>query len=563
MKNFTQNFIGLFVLVFAMNFTVNAQEGCMISSACNYNSDATEMSNFSVCDFSCYGCLDQSACNYNAEATTEMNNEVVWGVQDEMYSLGLEPWSVDFSSLYSSSCVFSDQVLQGLFDDDCDCVMDYNENFTLSSAFFPTGSGTHNLVPWTCSGFAIASNNTGSATLNVVYPCDAYRGAYTNLTGSGQVNITIPSSMQTFTLTASTGSTSFNVYYNSASTTIANNTNTSGSVNFIETSESELMSLTSCLNPNLYGCTDENALNYNSAANIDNNTCIVRVNGCTEENAYNYNPSANSDDSSCIGGFLELPKGWSMFGHTCLDSVDAEVGFADISDKIDIVKDEQGLSYIPSWEFNAMGSLKFSEGYQIKMKEAVKDFQFCETTAPEDGITQADVDFAVAAITPEDGISQADLDALSESYEGYTAPVDLQIGDHHMGGIVFQINENGSGLVAAKEDLPGYYDWKTALDEASNYSIDGYSGWHLPSKEELQLMYNTIGPGLLNSLENIGGFKTSADNDNPYAKRYWASSIEISHNTYADGASYITLYYNISTSMTVGALSSVRVVRAF
>ena len=85
-----------------------------------------------------------------------------------------------------------------------------------------------------------------------------------------------------------------------------------------------------------------------------------------------------------------------MFGYTCLYSVDAMVGFSPISDKIEIVKDEWGLSYLPSWDFNAMGSLQFSEGYQIKMIEAVTDFQFCSTITPEDGIGQADVDAAYA-----------------------------------------------------------------------------------------------------------------------------------------------------------------------
>ena len=88
----------------------------------------------------------------------------------------------------------------------------------------------------------------------------------------------------------------------------------------------------------------------------------------------NYNEESNIP--------LDLPQGWSMFGYTCLDSVDAMVGFSDISDKIEIVKDEWGLSYLPSWGFNALGSLKFSEGYQIKMIEEETDFQFCPQIIP-------------------------------------------------------------------------------------------------------------------------------------------------------------------------------------
>ena len=45
MKNFTQKFIGLLALVFAMTFTVSAQDevevvGCMDSTASNYDSQA-------------------------------------------------------------------------------------------------------------------------------------------------------------------------------------------------------------------------------------------------------------------------------------------------------------------------------------------------------------------------------------------------------------------------------------------------------------------------------------------------------------------------------------------
>jgi len=139
---------------------------------------------------------------------------------------------------------------------------------------------------------------------------------------------------------------------------------------------------------------------------IISNPYISDIIGCTLSLSENYNTEATLDDGSCIEidqneNTLSLPSGWSMFGYTCIDSVDAMVGFSDISDKISIVKDEMGLTYLPEWNFNVLGSLQYSEGYQIKMLEEVLDFQFCD------------------AITPEDGITQADLDALAESYEGW------------------------------------------------------------------------------------------------------------------------------------------------
>ena len=50
----------------------------------------------------------------------------------------------------------------------------------------------------------------------------------------------------------------------------------------------------------IYGCTDSNAINYNSNANTSDGSCIARVYGCTNINAFNYNSNANTDDGSCI-----------------------------------------------------------------------------------------------------------------------------------------------------------------------------------------------------------------------------------------------------------------------
>lgn len=73
---------------------------------------------------------------------------------------------------------------------------------------------------------------------------------------------------------------------------------------------------------------------------------------------------------------FNLPFGWSMFGYTCIEPLDAIVGFSDIYDKVEIVKDELGSAYLPEWTFNGLGSLEFAEGYQIKMLQQVDDFFF-------------------------------------------------------------------------------------------------------------------------------------------------------------------------------------------
>ena len=87
----------------------------------------------------------------------------------------------------------------------------------------------------------------------------------------------------------------------------------------------------------------------------------------------------------------------------------------------------------------------------------------------------------------------------------------------------------------------------TAVQSTLNYSFEGFTDWYLPSKEELQEMYNTIGNGGLQG--NIGGFDLS---------RYW-SSTEISNTSavtvgFNDGNAYDTNGY---------FLRRVRAVRAF
>lgn len=45
------------------------------------------------------------------------------------------------------------------------------------------------------------------------------------------------------------------------------------------------------------GCTDPNAVNFNSDADTDDGSCIIQ--GCTDPNAENYNSGADQDDGSC------------------------------------------------------------------------------------------------------------------------------------------------------------------------------------------------------------------------------------------------------------------------
>ena len=120
-----------------------------------------------------------------------------------------------------------------------------------------------------------------------------------------------------------------------------------------------------------------------------------------------------------------------------------------------------------------------------------------------------------------------------------------EIGDIQEGGYIFQINEDGTGLVADLQDLEGTMDWWTAINAAASSTSQGYDDWYLPSKDELELMYSTIGQGGV----NIGGF---ADN------YYWSSSENYNYSAWVvDFNNGYTNDYGKSSAIRV------RVIRAF
>ncbi len=163
---------------------------------------------------------------------------------------------------------------------------------------------------------------------------------------------------------------------------------------------------------------------------------------------------------------------------------------------------------------------------------------------------------------------------LHSNYAEVIIQYNLSIGDIYKGGIVFYLDNEGGGLVCAEGDQGAEAEWgcyATSIDGTSvdigtgaantsailsictqtsiaaricqNLALNGYTDWFLPSKDELNLMYENL------RLIGIGGFANNF---------YWSSSQCDSYFSWTQD------FANGSQGKALkGSNRSVRAVRAF
>lgn len=168
-----------------------------------------------------------------------------------------------------------------------------------------------------------------------------------------------------------------------------------------------------------------------------------------------------------------------------------------------------------------------------------------------------------------------------------TSTCGLSIGDTHQGGIIFYLDASGChGLIAAPSDQSTGIAWQDIAVEFSvdtyaygngigagdgngrgirrwqgecsscyaselcqDLSLGGYTDWYLPSKYELNLMYENIGQGDALGLGNIGNFGNSY---------YWSSTEDDTNSAWEQ-----TFSNGIQDSLDKNYTINVRAVRAF
>ena len=115
-----------------------------------------------------------------------------------------------------------------------------------------------------------------------------------------------------------------------------------------------------------------------------NASCIITP-GCTDTSAINFSWMATEDDGSCEYYDLQscqniqLEESWSIFStYITTENMDISSMFEFSDSNISIIKNYLGHAFLPEWNFNAIGELTNTQGYQIKLYES-ESLDFCGT----------------------------------------------------------------------------------------------------------------------------------------------------------------------------------------
>jgi hypothetical protein len=351
------------------------------------------------------------------------------------------------------------------------------------------------------------------------------------------------------------------------------------------------------------GCMDPTAFNYDASANIDDGSCIAVVNGCTDPTAFNYDASANTDDGSCIA-VVNGCTDPTAFNYDASANTDDGSCIAVVNGCTDPIA------------FNYDASANTDDGSCIAVVNGCTDPLYTEydasantddgscTTLVVNGCTDPIAFNYDALANTDDGSCIAVVNGCTNptafNYNGAANTDDgsctyLAIGDTYQGGIVFYLDGNGGGLIAAPTDQSTGAEWGcrgnylgadgtaigtgaqntinietgcttsgTAADICANLTFGGYSDWFLPSKDELNLMWLNLadsdGDGINtgpSDPNNLGGF---SNND-----EYWSST---EFDSEGDDGKYIAWIQSFSNgNQSVSSKSytepGVRAVRAF
>ena len=147
------------------------------------------------------------------------------------------------------------------------------------------------------------------------------------------------------------------------------------------------------------------------------------------------------------------------------------------------------------------------------------------------------IDAKACTYNPDASVADNSCEYPDRGYDCEGNISEPYVGMQVFGGIVFKLNETGTGgLVTTLKDV-NYIDWESAQDVCEAYNGAGFDDWKLPTLIDLKAMYNSIGHG--SNLGNVGAFSNT---------NYWSSETSKTGNcNQSFGFSKDTGYINCET----------------
>lgn len=237
--------------------------GCTDASACNYDSNATL--DDGSCDYNCLGCTDPNACNYDATAIQDDGSCLQF---DDCGECGGDN-SGCLGCTDPSACNYDADALI----DDGSCII----------------GGTSVVITVTTDTYFTETSWQITNLDGVV----AEGGAY-DATATFETTVCLEDGCYTFTIEDSFGDGICCAYGDGSYSIVVDGVSVNSGGEF-EYNESTVF----CIGDSETGCTDPAACNYNTNADIDDESCTYDCFGCTDSNACNYDEFATMDDGSC------------------------------------------------------------------------------------------------------------------------------------------------------------------------------------------------------------------------------------------------------------------------
>ncbi len=298
--------------------------GCTQQSATNYNPNATQDDNSCII----LGCTDINASNYNPNATQENNSCIILGCTQEIASNYDSNANQD-----DNSCLF------------LGCIDETALNF----------DPTANLDDDSCNYIEVPElfdfNLTGS-NHTLVFP----QGVNFNLVDSLIANLDVIGVFYTNEL----GIEKCAGYIIWEETTIAmaiqGDDTTTDEIDGYQEGETLRAKVWDRSEDIYYNC----EINYSSAMPNQGEFASNGISAVIQGSVIQENSSQ----------LLELPAGWSLFSSfLTLDEMSIDSVLNPIFERLIIVKDYQGLAYLPEWSFNGIGEMIYGDAYLIKISE--------------------------------------------------------------------------------------------------------------------------------------------------------------------------------------------------